>query len=193
MRDTLLLACGSQESRAMLSSIFQENYNLLEGENSKQSLLLLNQNIHCIAAVLLDLTVPDKGGHTLLEELTGDRQLSEVPILVILNESSQFNESTAFRMGADDVKIANQDNRSRTVWLLLAYLLFHRNRPVPQDELIGLLYGNDPKGSNPANSLKTALYRAAAGTQFVICAPHSLPAVEEVLFSAKGYEYYDLL
>ena len=96
-------------------------------------------------------------------------------------------------MGADDVKIANQDNRSRTVWLLLAYLLFHRNRPVPQDELIGLLYGNDPKGSNPANSLKTALYRAAAGTQFVICAPHSLPAVEEVLFSAKGYEYYDLL
>ena len=103
MRDTLLLACGSQESRAILSSIFQENYNLLEGENSKQSLLLLNQNLHCIAAVLLDLTVPDKGGRSLLEELTGDRQLSEVPLLVILDESSPLNESAAFRMGANDV------------------------------------------------------------------------------------------
>ena len=64
-----------------------------------------------------------------------------------------------FSLTAGEAKIANQDNRSRTVWLLLAYLLFHRNRPVPQDELIDLLYGNDPKSSNPANSLKTALHR----------------------------------
>ncbi len=103
MRDTLLLACGSQESRAQLSSIFQDSYNLLEGENSKQSLLLLNQNLHCIAAVLLDLTVSNKGGHTLLKEMTADRQLSEVPLLVILGENSRLDEATAFSMGADDV------------------------------------------------------------------------------------------
>lgn len=64
-----------------------------------------------------------------------------------------------FSLTAGELKIANQDNRSRTVWLLLAYLLFHRNRPVSQDELIDLLYGNAPKSSNPANSLKTALHR----------------------------------
>ena len=105
MLDTLLLACGSQESRAMLSSIFQESYNLLEGENSQQSLLLLSQNSHCIAAVLLDLTVPNKGGHTLLRDITEDSQLSEIPLLVILNGASRIDEATAFSMGADDVII----------------------------------------------------------------------------------------
>lgn len=64
-----------------------------------------------------------------------------------------------FSLSTDDVKIADQDNRSRKVWLLLAYLLCHRTRSIPQEELVDLLYGNDPKGSNPANSLKTALHR----------------------------------
>lgn len=64
-----------------------------------------------------------------------------------------------FSLSAGEAKIADQDNRSRTVWLLLAYLLCHRTRSVPQEELIDLLYGDDPKGANPANSLKTALHR----------------------------------
>ena len=57
-------------------------------------------------------------------------------------------------------KIADSDNRSRNVWLLLAYLLCHQNRPLSQDELIDVLYGEEPKGANPANAIKTALHRA---------------------------------
>ncbi len=64
-----------------------------------------------------------------------------------------------FSLSTGDAQIADQDNRSRTVWLLLAYLLCHRTRSVPQEELIDLLYGNDPKGANPTNALKTALHR----------------------------------
>ena len=64
-----------------------------------------------------------------------------------------------FSLSAGDIKIADQDNRSRKVWLLLAYLLCHRTRSISQEELVDLLYGEDPKGANPANSLKTALHR----------------------------------
>ncbi len=103
MRDTLLLACGSAANRAELRPIFEENYNLLEAETGKQALLLLEQNLHCIAAVLLDLTVSNKGGHTLLKEVTADNALSEVPLLVILGETSRIDEAAAFSMGADDV------------------------------------------------------------------------------------------
>lgn len=64
-----------------------------------------------------------------------------------------------FSLSFENSHIADQDNRSRTVWLLLAYLLCHRTRSVPPEELIDLLYGNDPKGTNPTNALKTALHR----------------------------------
>ena len=103
MRDTLLLACGSAENRAELRSIFEENYNILEAETGKQAMLLLEQNLHCIAALLLDLSVASKGGHALLRDVTSDQQLSEVPLLVILGEGSRIDEATAFSMGADDV------------------------------------------------------------------------------------------
>lgn len=64
-----------------------------------------------------------------------------------------------FSLAAGENKITDLDNRSRAAWLLLAYLLCHRTRPLPQDELIDLLYGSDPKSSNPANSLKTSIHR----------------------------------
>ena len=64
-----------------------------------------------------------------------------------------------FSLRAGDHSITEHDNRSRNGWLLLAYILFHQNRPLPQEELIDLLYGDDPKGANPTNALKTALHR----------------------------------
>ena len=99
MRDTLLIACGSASSRAQLRLTFGENFNLLEAETGKQALLLLEQNLHCTAAVLLDLTVRGKGGHTAMSSPL----LKEVPLLVILSESSQMDEHEAFARGADDV------------------------------------------------------------------------------------------
>lgn len=64
-----------------------------------------------------------------------------------------------FSLSSGNIKLSDTDNRSRNVWLLLAYLLCHRTRSLPQEELIDLLYGGDPKGANPANALKTALHR----------------------------------
>ena len=99
MRDTLLIACGSASSRAQLRMIFGESFNLLEAETGKQALLLLEQNLHCTAAVLLDMTVRGKGGHTVMSS----SRLSEIPLLVILNGSSQMDEPEAFANGANDV------------------------------------------------------------------------------------------
>jgi len=65
-----------------------------------------------------------------------------------------------FSICSGNVCISDRDNRSRKVWLLLAYLLCHRNRVVLPNELIDLLYGEEPKGTNPSSALKTTLHRA---------------------------------
>ena len=56
-------------------------------------------------------------------------------------------------------KISDNENRSRKVWLLLAYLIYHRNRIVSEEELMSLLWGESPRGANPISTLKTTLHR----------------------------------
>ena len=65
-----------------------------------------------------------------------------------------------FSLSADSVQIDDSENRSRKVWLLLAYLVYHRHRSIPQEELIELLWGEESNSANPLGALKTTLHRA---------------------------------
>ena len=58
--------------------------------------------------------------------------------------------------------IDDNRNRSRKVWLLLAYMIYYRNRSVTQEELTGLLWGEEESSANPANALKTMFHRVRA-------------------------------
>ena len=57
-----------------------------------------------------------------------------------------------------DICVDDSGDRSRKVWLLLSYLIYHHTRPVPQEELVGLLRNQD--SANPTGALKTTLHRA---------------------------------
>ena len=82
-----------------------------------------------------------------------------------------------FSIRAGEQIITDSDNRSKKVWLLLAYLICRGSRPIPAKELIDLLWGDDPSSSNPENALKITLHRArglldqlwpSAGHQLII-------------------------
>ncbi|MEA4934637.1 MAG: BTAD domain-containing putative transcriptional regulator [Lawsonibacter sp.] len=65
----------------------------------------------------------------------------------------------SFSIELGDKKIDDSWNRSRKVWLLLAYMIYYRNRPISQEELTGLLWGEEESSANPANALKTMFHR----------------------------------
>lgn len=65
-----------------------------------------------------------------------------------------------FSIQLGSAEINDSDNRTRKVWLLLAYMIYYRSRPIPPEELISLLWGEDGRSSNPANALKTMFHRA---------------------------------
>lgn len=52
--------------------------------------------------------------------------------------------------------ITDADNRARKIWPLLAYLVLNRQRPIPQQELIDLLWADS---ANPDSVIKTTLHR----------------------------------
>ena len=101
--DTLLLACGCAENRKMLRSILEESYNLLEAVNLQQTVLLLEQNLSCIAAVLLDITDPDKVNLDKAAKQGIASFQEQVPIIIISGDDSSEVLAGAFARGAVDV------------------------------------------------------------------------------------------
>ena len=65
----------------------------------------------------------------------------------------------SFTLRAGDNVISEDQNRSKKVWALLAYLICHRGTTVSQKKLIELLWGDDPASSNPENALRITLHR----------------------------------
>ncbi len=55
--------------------------------------------------------------------------------------------------------ITDQSSSSKKLWSFLEYLLAFRDRTIPQEEIIDVLW-NNTEVSNPANTLKTLLHRA---------------------------------
>lgn len=67
-----------------------------------------------------------------------------------------------FALTYGEHQIDETQNRSRKVWLLLAYLIYHHGRVVPQAELLDLLWNDDRESGNPVSALKTTLHRVRA-------------------------------
>jgi DNA-binding SARP family transcriptional activator len=71
----------------------------------------------------------------------------------------RINMLGGFSIRRDNMTIDDGDNRSRKVWLLLAYMIYCRNRCISQDELVQLLWGDSENSVNPVNALKTMFHR----------------------------------
>lgn len=65
----------------------------------------------------------------------------------------------SFSLRTRSRQISDDENRSRKIWLLLAYLIYNRSRVVSEEELMELLWGDAPRGANPLGTLKTTLHR----------------------------------
>ena len=63
-----------------------------------------------------------------------------------------------FSLKAGEVRITDEDNRSKKIWQLLAYILCRHGRQVTRKELIDLLWANE-SSSNPENAVKTTFHR----------------------------------
>lgn len=65
-----------------------------------------------------------------------------------------------FSLRSQGGQVSDGDNRTKKVWLFLAYLIYRRGHAVETQEYIDLLWGPREQGANPANALKTILHRA---------------------------------
>lgn len=64
-----------------------------------------------------------------------------------------------FTLQYGQTTVSDEDDRSRKMWTVLAYLIYHREKAISQQELVDLCWGEDTRSSDPHNALKSVIHR----------------------------------
>ncbi len=102
MNNAILIVDDMEINRAILAEGFRDEYDILEAENGLQAIELLESNAN-IAAVLLDLVMPEMDGMGVLKKMNDNGKIVHIPVFIITAESSQKMLMDAYNLGAVDV------------------------------------------------------------------------------------------
>ncbi len=102
MRNSLLIADDVEINRCILAEAFKEEYNIIEAENGVEAIKSLRNN-DGIAAVLLDLIMPEMGGMEVLKEMNKTGDIFRIPVFIITSSDNEETFIDAYHLGAVDV------------------------------------------------------------------------------------------
>ncbi len=103
MRNKILIVDDSKLIRQMLRDILQNTYEILEAENGRVALNLIGSHATEIAAVFLDITMPEINGIMVLKLLQEKKYLEAFPVLMVTSEQDIAQVGQCFDYGASDL------------------------------------------------------------------------------------------
>lgn len=99
-KKTMVVIDDMEISRAELSGIFSEEYNIVEFADGGEALAYLIKNTGLVDIIMLDLVMPEPDGFQLLSKLRSDKRFDGVPIMIV-SEKSDDSQVRVLNMGAD--------------------------------------------------------------------------------------------
>lgn len=102
MKNKILVVDDALMNRDILKEILKDTYDILEAEDGKAALEILDAENNEISAILLDLIMPVMDGFEVLEELNARKMIEKIPVLIISGENSTQNEQRCFELGIAD-------------------------------------------------------------------------------------------
>ncbi len=98
----ILVVDDAAVNREMLREMLEDNYEIEMAENGQQALRKLLEYKGELAAVLLDLQMPEMDGYAVIDAMKGNGWLEQIPVLVISIESTAEVESRCLEIGVSD-------------------------------------------------------------------------------------------
>lgn len=99
---TILICDDSRMNRELLSSMLEDQYEVVEAENGAQAVTLLREDAARFSALLLDIQMPVMDGYEVLAYMNKYRWIEELPVIVISSETSSAYIERAYDLGATD-------------------------------------------------------------------------------------------
>ena len=102
MRNKILIVDDMKFNRQVLKGFLDEEYEILEAENGREAMDIIEEQRGEIAAVLLDIVMPEMDGVTVLKLLNEKQYIGDFPILVVTSEQDVNLVGQCFDYGISD-------------------------------------------------------------------------------------------
>jgi len=99
--ETILIIEDEVEVRNFASRVLElEGYHILRAKDSEMGVMLVKEVP--VSLVLLDLRLPEHSGWEVLEQIKGEPELSEIPVVLFTASAGVLQREKALKMGATD-------------------------------------------------------------------------------------------
>ncbi len=105
MKRSILIVDDLEINREILAEGFKDKYNIIEAENGKEALKSIEDKSIDIAAVLLDMIMPEMDGMAVLKRMNESGSIVHIPVFIITAENNEPMLMEAYSLGAVDVII----------------------------------------------------------------------------------------
>lgn len=102
MRDVILIVDDSIFNRQVLKKFLEDEYKIAEAENGLEALKIIEAQRTDIAAVLLDIVMPQMTGVELLKILNEKKYMDDFPVMIVTSEQSMELVGECFDYGISD-------------------------------------------------------------------------------------------
>lgn len=99
---TVLVIEDDLINREILSAILSEKYNVLQAENGKAGLEILEANEKYVSLILLDIQMPVMNGYEFLDAVAEIPSFRSIPIIITTSSSDAKDEIKCLENGASD-------------------------------------------------------------------------------------------
>ncbi len=97
---TIMIVEDNNDFRFYLKDSFKDKYNILEAENGKQALSLVEKNN--VNLIVSDVMMPEMDGLELCNRIKTDPNYSHIPIILLTAKSTQQDKLDGLKQGADE-------------------------------------------------------------------------------------------
>ncbi len=102
MENTVLIVEDNEINRALLVTILEDTYQVLEAENGQEALEILRNPKNSVSAVITDLIMPEMDGYQFLEVYSSSAEFANIPVIVSTSQSDSESEVKCLEYGAWD-------------------------------------------------------------------------------------------
>lgn len=102
LKQTILVVDDSMYNRELLSEILSDTYDIVQAENGKMALEILNKEREKFSCILLDISMQIVNGFEVLEYMNKHKWIQTLPVIIISSENSNTFIRRGYELGAVD-------------------------------------------------------------------------------------------
>lgn len=102
LQDTILVVDDQEVNRTVLREMFSDRYRVLDADNGRDALEIVEKERRRLAVILLDIIMPVMDGFEVMKTLRTNGDLKRIPVVLITGDRSDEAESKGYDLGITD-------------------------------------------------------------------------------------------